>query len=53
LVKAFDRASARLWNRHWGDSAFRNLYPSQVASHKGQVKIGLMKFPTIALPDEK
>ena len=53
LVKAFDRASARLWNRHWGDSAFRNLYPSQVASRKGQVKIGLMKFPTIALPDEK
>ncbi len=53
LVKAFDRASARLWNRHRGDSAFRNLYPPQVASRKGQVKIGLMKFPTIALPDEK
>ena len=53
LVKAFDRASARLWNRHRGDSASRNTYPSQVASHCGQVKTGLMKFPAIALPDEK
>ena len=53
LVKAFDRASARLWNRHRGDSAYRNFYPSQVAPHTGQVKTGLMKFPAIALPDEK